>query len=262
MSKRKILKTIWFGAGIIFLIWNWLTFQSRNLPNDTFASNSEITVSQDGDKITFSSVKTDKKIEVIFFQGGMTDPKAYAPLCRKIAENGFTCHLIKMSWRMPQYDYKKVSDLFDVNATQYVIGGHSQGGKMASQFVYENRSSMKGLFLLGTSHPRDIDLSDLTIPTLKLYAEYDGLASIEEVMQNKNKLPEKSKLILIKGGNHSQFGYLGQLLMDDKPHISLEQQQMKILEQLIIFFNGITGEATATPEPDKLVTVEENGGGK
>jgi len=23
----------------------------------------------------------------------MTDPKAYAPLCRKLVENGFTCHL-------------------------------------------------------------------------------------------------------------------------------------------------------------------------
>ena len=56
---------------------------------------------------------------------------------------------------------------------------------MAAQFVYENPEVFKGLFLMGTSHPRDIDLSSSNIPCLKLYAEYDGLASVEEVMENK-----------------------------------------------------------------------------
>jgi pimeloyl-ACP methyl ester carboxylesterase len=120
-----------------------------------------------------------------------------------------------------------------------VIGGHSQGGKMTSQFVYENPNLMKGLFLVGTSHPRDINLSNLTIPTIKLYAENDGLASVEEVFENKNKLPKKSKMILIKGGNHSQFGYLGKLFLDNKANISLEEQQQETLKQLIVFLNDI-----------------------
>ncbi len=239
MSKRKIFKTIWFGAGILFLAWNWLTFQSWNLPNGTFDNNSEVTIREDNDRITFTPVKHQGKIEVIFFQGGMTDPKAYAPLCRDIAERGFTCHLIKMSWRLPQLDYKKASDLFDLSSGQYVIGGHSQGGKMAAQFVYENPDLLKGLFLVGTSHPRDIDLSNLTIPTLKLYAENDGLASVEEVMENRSRLPRNSKLILVKGGNHSQFGYLGQLFMDNDAQIPLEKQQHETLEHLISFLNEI-----------------------
>ncbi len=239
MSKRKIFRSVWFSLVGILFIWNWWTFQSRNLPEDTFESNSKVIVSQDGDKITFSPFNTEKKFEVIFFQGGMTDPKAYAPLCRRIAENGYSCHLIKMDWRLPQYDYKKISKLFDINSGKYIIGGHSQGGKMASQFVYENQNQMKGLFLLGTSHPRDVDLSNLTIPTIKLYAENDGLTSIGEVMKNKSKLPNDSKLTIIKGGNHSQFGYLGQLFLDDKAQISLEEQQQETLEQLILFFNDI-----------------------
>jgi len=63
----------------------------------------------------------------------LTDPKAYAPLCRQLAENGFTCHLIKMDWRLPQYDYKKTLKLFNLHSGSYVVGGHSQGGKMAAQ---------------------------------------------------------------------------------------------------------------------------------
>ena len=188
------------------------------------------------DKITFAAKDSPQAKELIFFQGGLADPKAYAPLCRNLANQGFTTHLIKMKGRMPQWDYNKIHDLFDLEKGNYIIGGHSQGAKMAAQFVYENRQLMKGLFLLGTSHPRDIDLSDRTLPTLKLYAEFDGLASVEEVMENKNKLPQNTQLMLLKGGNHSQFGNLGRLLTDQKAEISQTQQQYKTVELLVSFF--------------------------
>jgi pimeloyl-ACP methyl ester carboxylesterase len=238
-SKRKIFKAIWFSLVIIFFVWNWTTFQSRNLPKETFENSKLVTVTQSDDLITFQSDTAKNRINVIFFQGGLTDPKAYAPLCRQLAENGFTCHLIKMDWRLPQYDYKKILKLFKLDGGNYVIGGHSQGGKMAAQIVYENPTLFKGLFLLGTSHPRDIDLSTFKIPTMKIYAEKDGLASVPEVMENKSKLPQNSKLVLIKGGNHSQFGYLGKLLMDNSADISLEEQQKQTVENILKFLNEI-----------------------
>lgn len=238
-SKRKIFRTIWFSLVLIFSIWNWTTFQSHNLPKNTFLNSDFVSVIETDDQITFKSDTTSNTFEVVFFQGGLTDPKAYAPLCRKLAEKGFTCHLIKMDWRLPQYDYQKISTLFDLKKGNYIIGGHSQGGKMAAQFVYENPNLMKGLFLMGTSHPRDIDLSSQNIPCIKLFAENDGLASVEEVMTNKNKLPKDTKLVLIKGGNHSQFGYLGKLFMDNSADISLEEQQQQTFDNLIIFMNEI-----------------------
>lgn len=238
-SKRKIFRTIWFSLVILFFIWNWNTFQSHNLPKNTLLNSDLISVIETDDKISFKSKTSENKLEIIFFQGGLTDPKAYAPLCRKIAEYGFTCHLIKMDWRLPQYDYQKVSNLFNLNEGSFIIGGHSQGGKMAAQFVYENPNIFKGLFLMGTSHPRDIELSNQNISCIKLYADNDGLASVEEVMENKSKLPKNTELILIKGGNHSQFGYLGKLLMDGSPDISLEEQQKQTYTNLIEFIDRV-----------------------
>lgn len=235
----KIFKIIWFSLVLIFFVWNWTTFQSHNLPKDTFLNSDMVSVIETDDRYTFKPHTSKNKFDVIFFQGGLTDPKVYAPLCRKFAENGFTCHLIKMDWRLPQFSYQKISNLFDLKQGNYIIGGHSQGGKMAAQFVYENPGLMKGLFLMGTSHPRDIDLSNQNIPCVKLYAENDGLASVKEVMTNKNKLPEGTKLVLIKGGNHSQFGYLGKLFMDSSSNISLEEQQQQTLDSLINFMNEI-----------------------
>lgn len=144
-----------------------------------------------------------------------------------------------MDWRLPQYDYKKVAKLIDLNAGGYVIGGHSQGGKMVAQFVYESPNVFRRLFLMGTSHPRDIDLSIQNIPCIKLYGDNDGLASVEEVMDNKTKLPKQSKLILINDGNHSQSGYLGKLLMDNYSKISLEEQQKQTYNNLIKFMDRI-----------------------
>ncbi len=239
IKKRNIFRLIWFSLVVIFFIWQWTTYQSRNLPENTFENDSKVTIEISNDKISFISNSSSYKNQIIFFQGGLTDPNAYAPLCRKIAENGFTCHLIQMDWRMPQWDYKKITKLFDLKNGDYILGGHSQGAKMASQFVYENPNLIKGLFLLGTSHPRDFDLSKRTIPIIKLYAEFDGLASVQEVMENKSKLPKSAILKEIKGGNHSQFGYLGKLLTDDSPKINLKKQQAITLDYLIEFFQRV-----------------------
>lgn len=241
-KNRKVFRIIWFTVVSVFLIWNFTTFQSRNLPPDTFKDDNKISVEEHKDQYIFKTKNPNSELEIIFFQGGLTDPKAYAPLCRKIAENGYTVHLIRMDWRLPQNDYQKISNMFDFDNDQYVLGGHSQGGKMAAQFVYENPSLLKGLFLIGTSHPRDIDISRLEIPTLKLYAENDGLASVEEVLENRGKLPKEADLVMIDGGNHSQFGYLGKLLTDNSPDISLEKQQNETLEYLLNFFKTINND--------------------
>ncbi len=140
---------------------------------------------------------------------------------------------------MPKWDYRKIDYMFDLKNGNYVIGGHSQGAKVAAQFVFENPNLMKGLFLLGTSHPRDYDLSNRTIPAIKIYAELDGLASVSEVMENKAKLPKNTTLQLIKGGNHSQFGYLGRLFTDRTAEIDLTKQQQLIIESLAEFFKEV-----------------------
>lgn len=237
MKKWRIFKAIWFSAGILFVIWIAIGFQSRGLPTDTFDSTDIVRVNQTDDLITFEATRSADSLEIILFQGGLVDPRAYAPLCRQLAAEGFTCHIVKMAWRLPQRDYRKTLDLIDLQNGNYVIGGHSQGGKMAAQLVFENPDVFRGLFLLGTSHPRDIDLSGLDIPTIKLYAEHDGLASVAEVMENRSKLPSNAEMVMIEGGNHSQFGYLGKLFMDDSADISLEEQQRRTVEALVGFLN-------------------------
>ena len=120
----------------------------------------------------------------------------------------------------------------------YILAGHSQGGKMAAQFVYENPGLIDRLILLGTTHPRDINLSSSEIPVLKLYGSNDGVASAGKVLANKSNLPSTAKYIEIEGGNHSQFGYYGFQLGDSRADITREEQQSIILEEILHFIES------------------------
>ena len=66
-----------------------------------------------------------------------------------------------------------------------------------------------GAVLLGTSHPRDVDLSRYKHPVTKIFATRDGLASVDKVEANRHLLPPSTRWVKIEGGNHSQFGWYG-----------------------------------------------------
>ncbi len=240
ISKRKMFRIVWFSFGVTFLVWQWISYQSRGYSDELLESNIEIEVLDSNEKISFIN-KDHSQLELIFFPGGLVDPLAYVPLARSIAEKGYNIHIIKMPWRMSTKGYNGIKEIFDLKdkETKFVLGGHSQGAKMAAQFVYENPGVISGLYLLGTSHPRDIDMSAFTLPTIKIYAQNDGLASIAEVKENETKLPDQTELVEIKGGNHSQFAYTGKLLLDDDADITREDQHEQVVNHLSLFFEGI-----------------------
>lgn len=169
----------------------------------------------------------------------MVETEAYVPLCRKIADNNIQVYLIKMPWRLASKGYNKPKELhlFKDATKNYILAGHSQGGKMAAQFVYENPKLIDKLILIGTTHPRDISLAQSEIPILKIYGSNDGVADEKAVFENKSKLPKSAKFIRIEGANHAQFGYYGFQLGDDRADISREEQQKQTLAEILKFIN-------------------------
>ncbi len=145
--------------------------------------------------------------------------------------------IIKMPWRLASYGYNKPKEmgLLKDTSRQYILAGHSKGAMMAAQFVYENPSLINKLILLGTSQPRDFDLSTSKISIMKIYGSNDGVADTTSVNENKSKLPSGTKYVLIQGGNHAQFGYYGSQLGDNKATISRAQQQQIILNSILSF---------------------------
>ncbi|MEQ1797098.1 MAG: alpha/beta hydrolase [Lacibacter sp.] len=233
---KRILKTIWITGGLFFIAWQFYSFQAKGVDDELLKSNNTTKVEQSSDFYLFTPVQAFKDV-FIFYPGALVDPKAYVPLCRKIADNGIQVYLVKMPWRLASKGYNKPKELklFADTTKTYILTGHSQGAKMAAQFVYENPGLISKLILIGTTHPRDISLADNKIPVLKIYGSNDGVADEESIMNNKPKLPATTKFARIQGANHAQFGYYGYQLGDNKATISREEQQKETVRVITEF---------------------------
>ncbi len=237
-TLKRVLKTIWITAGVLFTLWMFYSYESHGVDESLFQSNNIVKVENTDNYFLFTPKKEFKNV-VIFYPGAMVETEAYVPLCRKIADNGIQVYLIKMPWRLASKGYNKPKELnfFNDSTKNYILAGHSQGGKMAAQFVYENPKLIDKLILIGTTHPRDISLAEFEIPILKIYGSKDGVADEKAIFENKSKLPKSAKFSCIEGANHAQFGYYGFQLGDDKANISREQQQKQTLAEILKFIN-------------------------
>jgi pimeloyl-ACP methyl ester carboxylesterase len=103
-----------------------------------------------------------------------------------------------------------------------------------------------GLVLIGTSHPRDVDLSALTVPVTKVVGTRDGLASPAEVEANRAKLPLTTRWVWIQGGNHSQFGWYGFQPGDRRATISAAAQREAMVAAVLDALARATSAAPAT----------------
>lgn len=227
---------IWVAGGLSFLVWMWNSYQAKGVDDINYKSDSVVKVGHTKDLISFVPTGLYKKV-LIFYPGGMVEPDAYVPLCRRIANRGYKVLLIKMPWRLAIKGYRKPKEmnLFADTTKRYILAGHSQGAKMAAQFVYENPGLADQLILMGTTHPRDINLSKSLVAVMKISASNDGIAAVDEINNNKSKLPSSTKYVLIEGANHSQFGYYGFQLGDNKPGITRDVQQQIILDNILAF---------------------------
>ncbi|MBC8755616.1 alpha/beta fold hydrolase [Kordia sp. YSTF-M3] len=231
----KIVGILWIIAGVIFFIWMYNSFRAQGFDDSIVESNNVLTVNISDDYIVFDPKKPSKGT-IFFFPGALVDPLAYAPLCEGLATHNYKTIIVKMPFRMATSGYTKIKeDKLLENDVNHTLIGHSQGGKMAAQFVHENPQTIDHLILLGTTHPRDFDLSDRKLNILKIYGESDGIASKDKIIANKSKLPNHTTYHEIKGGNHSQFGYYGHQLGDNKAGISREAQQRETITKILEF---------------------------
>lgn len=234
--NRKQIRWILLCIVIVFNGWMLHSFQSANLPENTFLSTPQLSVAETDDFISFHPVKA-SQLTVLFYPGGLVDPKAYAPLCRRIAEHGYSVIIIKMPWRMANLGYKIPLEkgLLSDTTQHYVLIGHSKGAAMVARFIDEYPQYIMKAILLATTHPRDQDLSHLKIPIMKILASDDGIADEKSIMDNKHLLPNSTQYVRIPGGNHAQFANYGRQFMDGNASITREQQQEIVLEYILSF---------------------------
>ncbi|WP_340104192.1 alpha/beta hydrolase [Rhodohalobacter sp. 8-1] len=240
-KKRKYIR---IGLGLFWLVvfsWLFYNMQSQGVESSVLESNNKVHVQNLSHAFVFTPAVDKMGSALIFYPGALVDPKAYAPMAKTIAEIGFKTIIVKLPYRLALFESEEVSvfqqtlgymnsDSLDRN---WILGGHSRGGKLATIFTHNHRKSLSGLLLIGTSHPKELDLSDLTIDVTKIFGSNDGLASNEEIDKFAKNLPSNMHRVRIAGGNHQQFAYYGYQLGGGSADISRQKQQEIMIDAIV-----------------------------
>ena len=174
---------------------------------------------------------SNSKTGFIFYPGGKVEAEAYKPILSKLAEKGICCVLVEMPYNLAVFNSNAAGDIMKEfkKIENWYIGGHSLGGAMASSFAAEHEGDLKGLVLLA-AYPTD----KLEIPVLSIYGSEDGVLNREKY-DDSIGLAENLIEIVIKGGNHAQFGNYGEQSGDGKATISKEEQWSETVKQILNF---------------------------
>lgn len=240
-KKRKYIR---IGLGIFWMgVMSWLLYnmQARDLEPSVLGSDNRVHVQNLSDAYLFTPAIDTMASALIFYPGALVDPKAYAPMARSLSEAGYKTVVFKLPYRLALFEYQQ-ENVFqqtleyinsDSSQRNWIVGGHSRGGKLATLFSRDYREALDGLLLVGTSHPREINLSDLNMDVTKIYGSNDGLASEEEINKFAVNLPADMHRVRIAGGNHRQFGYYGYQFGDSSADITREMQQQIMTDAII-----------------------------
>ena len=233
--KRNILIGLISFISIIIIggfIWASSSYKPQDIAKASIVSDENISVSVE-ENITFTPKNLEPTKGFIFYPGAKVDPMAYAPLCRKIANQGYEVVIVKMPLNFAIFSPNKAQEVIDKydNIKTWVIGGHSLGGVMASKFASEN-DSIKGVVLLA-SYPQGEELKNTDKEVVSIWGDKDGVLNFENLEESKENLPSNSKFIELKGGNHGQFGDYGMQKGDNNSDISVQDQVNKSVQEII-----------------------------
>ncbi len=239
---RRRFRIVWATAGVAFTAWVIWSMQAHGVPADVHTPSSTVAVTErEGATVFMPTGAAAGRAALVFVPGGGVDPDAYLPFVRAVADAGWPAALVRLPWRMAFTDsgqievWRRVSDARESwgASRPIVLGGHSRGGMLSALFASRYPTELSGLLLIGTTHPRDHDLSSLRIPVLKISGTRDCVADLEDSKANASKLPKQAVWTTIVGANHAQFGYYGSQLGDCKATISRDEQQRQLREEVL-----------------------------
>lgn len=239
-SPRVQIIHRWVRIG--FIIWTvfstlWLanSVRTQGVDGHLLRSSDKVTVLDRPTTLQFLPNSSIRQAALVFFCGSGIAAYAYAPLLKPIAEAGFPVTVIKLPYRFAPFEAHKREAINRARqqmtqqpkGVHWIVSGHSLGGALAARLAHSNEEAIAALVLVGTTHPKKTDMSNLTAPVTKIYASHDGIAPVDRVMANRALLPSHTEWAEIDGGNHSQFGHYGHQLLDGDATISRQAQQSK-----------------------------------
>lgn len=219
----------------------WASFPLGPAPSAlaSLEPDALVDVQTSPDWIVFRPSGSNPESGFIFYPGGRVDFRSYAPLLKPLAEKGYLVVLVRMPLSLAVFSPGKAEDVISAfpEINNWVIGGHSLGGAMASNFCYSRPGLMKGLVLWASYPAGSNPLADQPLKVLSLYGSEDG--EVEGIEASAALLPNDTVWYRIEGGNHAQFGDYGLQSGDGVATISATEQREQVITVTVDFLDEI-----------------------
>lgn len=235
----KIFKRILIGIVIILGIAGGVGYYY--LQQNTYEPSAQATQSykqgkDKGNYLLFEPKNNEKEPLVIFYPGALVEPESYSIWANELAKNGYTVAIAKMPLDLAILSGNRAEKIReDFPDRDYVIGGHSLGGVMASRYANSNlkKQQLKGIFYLASYPDKKGALDKSKLPILSITASNDQVLNKKAYESAKQYLPTQTEYVSIEGGNHGGFGSYGEQKGDGKAEITNMDQQTVIVNILL-----------------------------
>lgn len=233
-SLKRWVRLGFIAWAIISTSWLLNSYRTQGVAQSLLISDAKVTVESSREALAFLP-RAAASSGLLFIVGAGVSAEAYAPLLRPIAEQGHPVFVVRLPYSIAPLERHQRTAIergrlilkSHEEVARWVIAGHSLGGALASRMAADGAGKITAVVLIGTSHPKTIDLSHSRLSFTKVYASNDGIATVAMIKATRDLLPRTTRWIEIEGGNHSQFAHYGHQLFDGSPTITREQQQEK-----------------------------------
>ena len=232
MTKRRLIR---FAAALLLIA---ALFAAGYLLTCYRADQTALAALRSDDAVTVRKTETGRLFDgpsdtdlLIFYPGGKVEAAAYAPLLHSLAAAGADVCLVEMPLRLAILDPGKAARVTERAAYENVwIGGHSLGGAAAAMYAAKHPEGLCGVILLA-AYPT-APLGD-SLRVLAVTGDADGVLNRQRYEDAKRFLPTDAAELVIKGGNHAQFGNYGAQKGDGAASVTAEEQQSETIEAIL-----------------------------
>ena len=235
-AKKVIIFIISIIAILLVAAAGWLHFSTYH-PSYT-AQKVAQTANQTNKATVFKA--RHNKMTVIFYTGALVEPDSYSIWAKQVANAGYTVKIVHFPLNLAFFNVNAADKLAGKNKN-YVVGGHSLGGAMASRYGHGSHNKyLRGIFLLGAYADEKGRLDKTNLDVLSITASHDKVLNWQKYQTNKKYLPKNTSYQTIKGGNHGGFGSYGHQKGDGQATISNANQQKQVAHLLINWLNKVS----------------------
>jgi hypothetical protein len=243
-ESMKISKALLLGFLVIvlavlgFVVWTNSALGPAPEAIGALRSDAQVTVKLDK-FVTFQPSSKKATTALVFYPGGRVDYRSYAVPLHKIAAEGYLAILLPVRLNLALFDPNAADGAISAFPTirHWAVGGHSLGGVAAANYAARH-TDIDGL-VLWASYPSDDALKNSKLRIISIYGTQD-INSLSVFEDKRALLPMDTQYVVIRGGNHSQFGDYGIQPGDHEATISRADQQKQIVDATVQFLKELS----------------------